>query len=136
MYMFVFLMIRRPPRSTRTDPLFPYPTRVRSAVGVLRAQLRMQQLRRPSPAEADGMLCAGLLGHALVPGPGCCGPVCGWRLLGWCAFHRPWFLGRSHGRGWPCDRLRQGFVAEEACEGGERVDGLLAQHLQIGRAHV
>src|SRR3546814_12641759 len=30
-------MIRRPPRSTRTDPLFPYPTRFRSspvAVGV------------------------------------------------------------------------------------------------------
>src|SRR3546814_10998810 len=25
-----FLMIRRPPRSTRTDPLFPYTTRFRS----------------------------------------------------------------------------------------------------------
>src|SRR3546814_12571156 len=29
--MFFFLMIRRPPRSTRTDTRFPYTTRVRSA---------------------------------------------------------------------------------------------------------
>src|SRR3546814_15586046 len=28
--MFVFLMIRRPPRATRTDTLFPYTTLVRS----------------------------------------------------------------------------------------------------------
>src|SRR3546814_17258009 len=28
--MFFFLMIRRPPRSTRTDTLFPYPTLFRS----------------------------------------------------------------------------------------------------------
>src|SRR3546814_13608993 len=28
---FLFLMIRRPPRSTRTDTLFPYTTLVRSA---------------------------------------------------------------------------------------------------------
>src|SRR3546814_13293017 len=32
-YMFfVFLMIRRPPRSTRTDPLFPYTTLFRSGI--------------------------------------------------------------------------------------------------------
>src|SRR3546814_14970252 len=30
---FSFSMIRRPPRSTRTDPLFPYPPRFRSALG-------------------------------------------------------------------------------------------------------
>src|SRR3546814_11981649 len=29
-YTFVFLMIRRPPRSTRTDTLFPYTTLFRS----------------------------------------------------------------------------------------------------------
>src|SRR3546814_2320355 len=29
-YVFFFLMIRRPPRSTRTDTLFPYTTLVRS----------------------------------------------------------------------------------------------------------
>src|SRR3546814_17029849 len=28
--VFFFVMIRRPPRSTRTDTLFPYPTRFRS----------------------------------------------------------------------------------------------------------
>src|SRR3546814_20416129 len=31
--MFFFLMIRRPPRSTRTDTLFPYTTLFRSAAG-------------------------------------------------------------------------------------------------------
>src|SRR3546814_11911166 len=30
MYFFFFLMIRRPPRSTRTDTLFPYTTLFRS----------------------------------------------------------------------------------------------------------
>src|SRR3546814_3416582 len=33
MLMFFFLMIRRPPRSTRTDTLFPYTTHFRSAAG-------------------------------------------------------------------------------------------------------
>src|SRR3546814_10799469 len=32
MYIFFFLMIRRPPRSTRTDTLFPYTTLFRSVV--------------------------------------------------------------------------------------------------------
>src|SRR3546814_12664698 len=31
--MFFFLMIRRPPRSTRTDTLFPYTTRFRALLG-------------------------------------------------------------------------------------------------------
>src|SRR3546814_3659800 len=31
-YLFFFLMIRRPPRSTRTDTLFPYTTLFRSAI--------------------------------------------------------------------------------------------------------
>src|SRR3546814_17448917 len=30
LYVFLFLMIRRPPRSTRTDSLFPYTTLFRS----------------------------------------------------------------------------------------------------------
>src|SRR3546814_14572987 len=39
-YFFIFLMIRRPPRSTRTDTLFPYTTLFRSPTGVpLRATL-------------------------------------------------------------------------------------------------
>src|SRR3546814_5226460 len=32
-FIFVFLMIRRPPRSTRTDTLFPYTTLFRSLCG-------------------------------------------------------------------------------------------------------
>src|SRR3546814_17183287 len=32
--LFFFLMIRRPPRSTRTDTLFPYTTLFRSALAV------------------------------------------------------------------------------------------------------
>src|SRR3546814_11858278 len=36
MCMFFFLMIRRPPRSTRTDTLFPYTTLFRSLNIVLR----------------------------------------------------------------------------------------------------
>src|SRR3546814_6917544 len=34
MFFFFFLMIRRPPRSTRTDTLFPYTTLFRSHRGV------------------------------------------------------------------------------------------------------
>src|SRR3546814_13046914 len=44
---FVFLMIRRPPRSTRTDTLFPYTTLFRSAA------LHIE-------AEAAGLVSAGL----------------------------------------------------------------------------
>src|SRR3546814_18193513 len=34
LYFFFFLMIRRPPRSTRTDTLFPYTTLFRSECGL------------------------------------------------------------------------------------------------------
>src|SRR3546814_3715645 len=34
-YLFFFLMIRRPPRSTRTDTLFPYTTLFRSPPGAV-----------------------------------------------------------------------------------------------------
>src|SRR3546814_7007908 len=42
MFVFFFLMIRRPPRSTRTDTLFPYTTLFRSA-RVLEPPLRPQR---------------------------------------------------------------------------------------------
>src|SRR3546814_13971110 len=38
--LFFFLMIRRPPRSTRTDTLFPYTTLFRSAVNAERDMAR------------------------------------------------------------------------------------------------
>src|SRR3546814_12131272 len=43
----VFLMIRQPPRSTRTDTLFPYTTLFRS---VLRGPLRKADPRHPASA--------------------------------------------------------------------------------------
>src|SRR3546814_758170 len=45
-----FLMIRRPPRSTRTDTLFPYTTLFRSA------------------PDADSLLCAGESSHPRMGG--------------------------------------------------------------------
>src|SRR3546814_14619466 len=43
--MFLFLMIRRPPRSTRTDTLFPYTTLFRSWISFF------QQLQQTASAE-------------------------------------------------------------------------------------
>src|SRR3546814_20999033 len=40
MIVFFFLKIRRPPRSTRTDTLFPYTTLCRSVLAVVFAELR------------------------------------------------------------------------------------------------
>src|SRR3546814_17118027 len=51
-------MIRRPPRSTRTDPLFPYTTLFRSArIGALKAEDRLLEIAdredgAPQPARA------------------------------------------------------------------------------------
>src|SRR3546814_11542029 len=41
---FFFLMIRRPPRSTRTDTLFPYTTLFRSRDGQLKSAARLTLL--------------------------------------------------------------------------------------------
>src|SRR3546814_18401632 len=49
-----FLMIRRPPRSTRTDTLFPYTTLFRSDGGVGAADL-VVKVRRPTDAEIGAM---------------------------------------------------------------------------------
>src|SRR3546814_13120037 len=40
LFLFFFLMIRRPPRSTRTDTLFPYTTLFRSQRGGVPVQLQ------------------------------------------------------------------------------------------------
>src|SRR3546814_3934505 len=59
LFLFFFLMIRRPPRSTRTDTLFPYTTLFRSnnSCGRIRrageARARCQRARR-RPEEARG----------------------------------------------------------------------------------
>src|SRR3546814_13559203 len=46
-------MIRRPPRSTRTDTLFPYTTLFRSRVHVLRPGEREALAQRRPPPDAD-----------------------------------------------------------------------------------
>src|SRR3546814_10016161 len=58
LYLFFFLMIRRPPRSTRTDTLFPYTTLFRSS---------------GRPAKVDG----GPTG-TVTPA---CGTYCPWQLV-------------------------------------------------------
>src|SRR3546814_18578443 len=50
--MFCFLMIRRPPRSTRTDTLFPYPTLFRSRLH-LEPVHGLPLLREEGVARAD-----------------------------------------------------------------------------------
>src|SRR3546814_12767490 len=54
--LFFFLMIRRPPRSTRTDTLFPYTTLFRSPrLSARVADQRLRLLRRPaSRRRAEG----------------------------------------------------------------------------------
>src|SRR3546814_7158318 len=52
--MCFFLMIRRPPRSTRTDTLFPYPTLFRSAVADrLRQLVHGKRIHRGVVVAAD-----------------------------------------------------------------------------------
>src|SRR3546814_7907593 len=54
MSIFFFLMIRRPPRSTRTDTLFPYTTLFRSGAGpVLLAVRRQEKGRAQTPCGAQ-----------------------------------------------------------------------------------
>src|SRR3546814_13186721 len=57
---FFFLMIRRPPRSTRTDTLFPYTTLFRSRHGGVRGDRRSDgaaQLSRRPPICRDARRC-------------------------------------------------------------------------------
>src|SRR3546814_20145094 len=49
---FFFLMIRRPPRSTRTDTLFPYTTLFRSA-GNLHRALSAERLRNGNTVQSE-----------------------------------------------------------------------------------
>src|SRR3546814_9446826 len=54
--MFFFLMIRRPPRSTRTDTLFPYTTLFRSGRAIARAARRPFLCLRVSSYENSFLL--------------------------------------------------------------------------------
>src|SRR3546814_7368074 len=46
-----FLMIRRPPRSKRTDTLFPYTTLFRSDEGLIHVELALERVESPEDAE-------------------------------------------------------------------------------------
>src|SRR3546814_12355803 len=47
LFVFFFLMIRRPPRSTRTDTLFPYTTLFRSEAEDRACDARCHEAREP-----------------------------------------------------------------------------------------
>src|SRR3546814_19184416 len=58
--MFVFLMIRRPPRSTRTDTLFPYTTLFRSQRVDVWIFLRRKHLAHGARVERPNMIALAL----------------------------------------------------------------------------
>src|SRR3546814_10905403 len=65
LFCFFFLMIRRPPRSTRTDTLFPYTTLFRSSTLGARTARRYNNLRG-TWVKLGGDCCAGHIG---IPPP-------------------------------------------------------------------
>src|SRR3546814_6779243 len=75
---FFFLMIRRPPKSTRTDTLFPYTTLFRSSTrrsGLAADRANIQNWRRRLSINSghqthgflDGDFVEGIHGHLYVP---------------------------------------------------------------------
>src|SRR3546814_9322140 len=58
--VFFVLMIRRPPRSTRTDTLFPYTTLFRSG----RHRRQLSHLARPTPLQEHRRAAAGRQQHS------------------------------------------------------------------------
>src|SRR3546814_3562239 len=63
--VFFFLMIRRPPRSTRTDTLFPYTTLFRSLQRILTDHLAAQGPPQLLDLNVEQVLELARLGHRL-----------------------------------------------------------------------
>src|SRR3546814_15363370 len=61
-------MIRRPPRSTRTDPLFPYTTLFRSGAIVLQAPFFIAAYLVDSATLAVVLFIGGIFGASMVGG--------------------------------------------------------------------
>src|SRR3546814_9207646 len=78
LFVFFFLMIRRPPRSTRTDTLFPYTTLFRSQPGVEQRHREWRQALRNVADDRD----ATLLEIEQHDREGCCRHGCDWTCLG------------------------------------------------------
>src|SRR3546814_15955098 len=78
MLFFFFLMIRRPPRSTRTDTLFPYTTLFRSGVFFIIAGVvppfRIDKLVEFGRDDKAAMPCSGDGFYAMI----ICSPRLGW----------------------------------------------------------
>src|SRR3546814_4092864 len=60
-----FLMIRRPPRSTRTDTLFPYTTLFRSGQARAASRWRVSRSRRRQCGDRDSQRGPGVRGDAV-----------------------------------------------------------------------
>src|SRR3546814_17986570 len=70
LFVFVFLMIRRPPRSTRTDTLFPYTTLFRSgSAGQSLGAFAVQGLKLEVFGDANDYVGKGLSGGTIVVRP-------------------------------------------------------------------
>src|SRR3546814_13872632 len=99
MYCFIFfLMLRRPPRSTRTDTLFPYTTLFRSSTPIL------------GKTPVDGLYVNGGWGTG------------GFKAIpagGWCLAHLM-ATGRSHhlATGFGLERFQTGALIDEASAAG------------------
>src|SRR3546814_17025440 len=126
-YVVFFLMIRRPPRSTRTDTLFPYTTLFRSGAAVARGSAR-HLVSCPARAAAlrhdgGGLSMVGAFRLRAVR------PRCGRRLgrTGDRRLHRPQARAIWPERGRPRPRRLQprddeGTRSEERREGEEGVE--------------
>src|SRR3546814_11750428 len=100
---FFFLMIRRPPRSTRTDTLFPYTTLFRSLLELGRTVIGVDIARLVRPDfEAEAQIGCGDFVERLRRSGGAADVECG----------DSWFSGRVLGPG--------GGAARKGSRGGQR----------------
>src|SRR3546814_3627318 len=130
--LFFFLMIRRPPRSTRTDTLFPYTTLFRSLD--VRATTRRDWPRLPEDVKKLFTAYAAGLNHYADKHPGevrLSGlfPMTGEDVVAGFVLRSPFFFGLDSVLG----SLVEG--GEIGREGGPALDKS-GKLVQIGRAHV
>src|SRR3546814_7907905 len=102
---FFFLMVRRPPRSTRTDTLFPYTTLFRSRP----PHRRPERVLRSAGSPAKTAPSASRLARARLLAPySMVGSGCAVRLNGDIGFLR-----------WPTRVLAGGFTRNQDCDGAD-----------------